>query len=113
MSYNIGNGTDEKNMVEVTLNYLKKNREYAIWLRDEVKSWVNVSTNTAKLNICEIYTVRSNNCTDMNIIIPPGRYRRVLVISLLPSFPPHAVIQLSWISLSIFVFTENQTEVFL
>ncbi|XP_040422145.1 receptor-type tyrosine-protein phosphatase C isoform X3 [Cygnus olor] len=73
MSYIIGNGTDEKNMVEVTLNYLKKNREYAIWLRDEVKSWVNVSTNTAKLNICEMYTVRSNNCTDINIIIPPDK----------------------------------------
>eukprot|EP00075_Anas_platyrhynchos_P029450 XP_027318703.1 receptor-type tyrosine-protein phosphatase C [Anas platyrhynchos] len=53
----IGNGTDEKNMVEVTLKNLKNNTEYAILLNGVVMSRVDVNNNTTKLNRCRTYTV--------------------------------------------------------
>uniref|UniRef100_A0A8B9VDN6 Receptor-type tyrosine-protein phosphatase C n=1 Tax=Anas zonorhyncha TaxID=75864 RepID=A0A8B9VDN6_9AVES len=69
----IGNGTDEKNMVEVTLKNLKNNTEYAILLNGVVTSQVDVNNNTAKLNRCKTYTLTSNNHTCKSIIIPPDK----------------------------------------
>ncbi|XP_071897692.1 receptor-type tyrosine-protein phosphatase C isoform X5 [Anas platyrhynchos] len=73
ISYITEDGTDEENMVEVTLKNLKNNTEYAILLNGVVMSRVDVNNNTTKLNRCRTYTVQYNNCKNGSIIIPPDK----------------------------------------
>ncbi|XP_021260819.1 receptor-type tyrosine-protein phosphatase C isoform X3 [Numida meleagris] len=61
---------DRDDSTEVMLKNLKRNREYTI-LGDGVNVTVNASNSSAILKKCRRYTVKSKNCEDMYLTIPP------------------------------------------
>ncbi|XP_042676135.1 receptor-type tyrosine-protein phosphatase C isoform X7 [Centrocercus urophasianus] len=66
---------DKNNLAEVTLKNLKGNRTYYILGKGGESSQVSASNNTAVLKRCKRYTVRSDNCNDMYLTIPPDEKR--------------------------------------
>ncbi|XP_015724978.1 receptor-type tyrosine-protein phosphatase C isoform X3 [Coturnix japonica] len=66
---------DRNGSAEVTLKNLKGNREYDILGKPGESSKVNASNNKAVLKWCRRYTVRSANCNDMHLTIPPDEKR--------------------------------------
>ncbi|XP_074007393.1 receptor-type tyrosine-protein phosphatase C isoform X2 [Numenius arquata] len=64
----IGSVEDEENMVEVTLENLRENREYNI---SEVNKTVSVNSSTIRLQRCKEYTVEVKNCPDICLCILP------------------------------------------
>ncbi|XP_042729963.1 receptor-type tyrosine-protein phosphatase C isoform X3 [Lagopus leucura] len=66
---------DKNNLAEVTLQNLKGNRTYYILGKGGESSQVSASNNTAVLKWCKRYTVRSDNCNDMYLTIPPDEKR--------------------------------------
>ncbi|XP_052521804.1 receptor-type tyrosine-protein phosphatase C isoform X6 [Tympanuchus pallidicinctus] len=65
----------KNNLAEVTLQNLKGNRTYYILGKGGESSQVSASNNTAVLKWCKRYTVRSDNCNDMYLTIPPDEKR--------------------------------------
>lgn len=72
-------------MAKVTLKNLKKNREYFISKANKSFSG-DSGTYTTELRRCENYRVTTAKCADVILSIPPGRYRRILVVSSSLSF---------------------------
>lgn len=83
VSYHLENVPNETNKVEVELENPKMNREYVIWINVTHSISVDAGTYRSKLDRCHNYTLisRFKNCreTAIPMLIPPGRYRRVLV----------------------------------
>lgn len=79
IDYSIKSVKDKNNMAEVTLKNLRKNREYVI-LETNKNFSVESGIYTIELQRCMRYTVSVKNCTDMYLSVPPGRYRRGLVV---------------------------------
>ncbi|KAM9280024.1 receptor-type tyrosine-protein phosphatase C isoform 3-T3 [Cariama cristata] len=70
IEYIITSITDVKDMVEVTLKNVRKNRKYEILETNEIFHG-NLSTYTARLWRCMRYTVRAESCTDNYLTIQP------------------------------------------
>ncbi|XP_065599085.1 receptor-type tyrosine-protein phosphatase C [Cyrtonyx montezumae] len=66
---------DKDDSTEVILENIKGNRKYDIFLEDRNISQVSASNNRATLNRCERYTVKSENCRDIYLTIPPDENR--------------------------------------
>ncbi|XP_072199272.1 receptor-type tyrosine-protein phosphatase C isoform X2 [Excalfactoria chinensis] len=66
---------DRNGSAEVTLKNLKGNREYVILGEFGESSQVSASNNKAVLEWCRRYTVRSDNCNDTYLTIPPDEKR--------------------------------------
>jgi len=79
-NYIIESVKDDNNMAKVTLKNLRKNRKYFI---SHVNVMFNVNSSTYIINLhrCMRYTIKVKNCADKYLTIPPGRYRRVLLVS--------------------------------
>ncbi|KFR08031.1 Receptor-type tyrosine-protein phosphatase C, partial [Nipponia nippon] len=69
--HNITSGTDENNMVSVTLTNLRKNRYYFILETNQTFSGSS-STYETRLQRCMRYTVRVDNCIETFVILPVG-----------------------------------------